>query len=467
MKQGARLTVVGVDGLDFDVVNQIGPATLPTLHPFLAGSTPHASTFPPDSVPSWTTIVTGLAPEEHGQLKNADFLLQGDSARVEASLDPHQHTCFWEEGKGIDDIAVLNPFLAFPPWAPRGRGAMASGPSFAEEAPAIADPRSLLTGELPRMGGFASIPSQRHLEEFVEDTLAVGAAQFDYFLRQLESRRWDLVFVTNLTVDRIQHYAWRHFDHLDPTHPGAALAHLVPRAHQQVDEFLQKVLQMAGPDDAVALISDHGHGQRASIGVNLAEIFRQRGLLLLEGNSRTRRLIERSKNGVMAAATWCHAEESAVWAVRKLPGRKALKSGALAGTPRDQGVKVPDLAGSNPFGGISVGSDELMPQVLEILLSLEYHGAKVVKWAQPAPEVLTSGRNDRGLYPDLLFEFLPRFGPTWNFFGPEFSPIITHKIQSGGHTRRAVFATNLADPPVPGDSHDVHDALVSLVQRIS
>ena len=52
MDSGARTLVVGVDGLDFDLVRQLR-RRLPLLNQILDGSRPHESVFPPDSVPSW------------------------------------------------------------------------------------------------------------------------------------------------------------------------------------------------------------------------------------------------------------------------------------------------------------------------------------------------------------------------------------------------------------------------------
>jgi predicted AlkP superfamily phosphohydrolase/phosphomutase len=141
---GADLLVIGVDGLDFDLVHELRDR-VPTLYKIVSGTQPHASVFPPDSVPSWTTIVTGLAPTEHAQLSNVKYFLEdAQESTVQANLNDFSERCFWERATG-DTIAVVNPFLAYPPWAPRGAGAMVSGPPFAEEAPMVADPNGLLT----------------------------------------------------------------------------------------------------------------------------------------------------------------------------------------------------------------------------------------------------------------------------------------------------------------------------------
>jgi hypothetical protein len=458
---GAGLLVVGVDGLDYDVVTNLGPATLPALHPIVAGSRPHESTMPPDSVPSWTSIMTGLHPHEHGQFHSMNYLL--DSSGVDASVEPFKDSCFFELGPSAV-VGVINPFLAFPPWAPSGTGSMVSGPSFSEGPAQVADPNHLLIGEPPaRMGGFTTVPKQSDLEGFAEDTFAIADAQFAYTLRQLEGRRWDLLFHTNLTVDRIQHFAWRHFDRTDPTHPGNRLAHLVVRAYQQLDQFVARCQALLRPGDQLVVVSDHGHGQRASIGVNLNEHFRRNGMLLLDQRSPSRRLLETVKTAGLSIASSCHLEEPAIWIAKRLPGKKALKSGASAGKPKTSSTYVPDIGGSNPFGGIHVGSDADLERARDLMASLEYRGRRILRWCTPAEEVI--GASDRGELPSLLFELEPQFGPTWNMYGPIFAPIITHRRISGGHTRRAVAAPQSGQGAAT-DSTDVHRLLCEMARRV-
>lgn len=448
------MLIVGIDGFDTDVALRIGPRALPNLYPLVEAGGVHSGVIPPDSVPSWTSIITGQPPDVHGQLRNFNaFLGSGDQhARVS-----REDGCFWDQLPG-QRVAVVNPFLAFPPWAPNGSGLMVSAPPFDECPPEVADPSGLLVGALPRrMGGFAGIPSQRNLEKFAEQTAGIARDQFEFSLRQLAAHRWDVFFHTSLTVDRMQHFAWRHFDETDPTYPGSALKHLIPESYRQVDDFIGEARSLGRAEDAVILVSDHGHGQRASIGVNLTELLRREGLLLIERPTRLRRAVERAKTATLAAASACHAEAGALWIARGLPGRAALKDGSLL-KPMSTSTSVPDLAGSNPFGGIDVPDDATAETVVQLLSSLEFEGQRVVRWCFPAEEVVP-GAASTNVYPSLLFEMEPKFGPTWNMFGQLFSPIITHQKQSGGHRRSGTFASSLTLQP-PSDSADVNRALL-------
>jgi hypothetical protein len=202
------------------------------------------------------------------------------------------------------------------------------------------------------------------------------------------------------------------------------------------------------------------------MGINLNEAFRREGLLLQMRPTAARRLVEMGKTWTMHAAVSCHAEDPLIWAARKIPGRQALKAGTVTGKPGPRSVSVPNLGGSNPFGGINTGGDDaLTTRAAETLSALRYESRPVLRWCIPTEEVIETKRNDARTYPDLLFELEPDFGPTWNLYGPIFSPIITHKRVSGGHRRDAVFACT-ADVPPPATSTEVNRALRWLCRNI-
>lgn len=462
---GTKLLALGVDGLDHDVVLRLGPQLLPNLHPLVAASRAHESTFPPDSVPSWTTMLTGVVPWVHGQLHSKNYILDKAAGPEVAGLHGLRDKCFWTSLPGSARIAVINPFLAYPAFEPGPAGAMVSAPSFSELPPSVVDPGGRLVGTPPaRMGGFTSVPQQKDIARFGAETQAVAAEQFSYALTQLRSAQWDVVFHTNLTVDRIQHFAWRHFDPSDPTHPGDEHADLVPAAYKQVDDFLAEAMPLCAPGAGLVVFSDHGHGPRASMGVNLQEHFRRNGLYLVS-TTPARRAVETAKTAVLSYASRCHAEDPVIWLARRMPGKAALKSGAVVGRPGLGSVKVPNVAGSNPYGGVATGGDDGMTShVIELLEGLEHHGRRIAKWVRPAEAVLGTSEFAPH-YPDVLFELRPEYAPTWNLYGPVFAPIITRKRLSGGHTRRAVFATTAEDLHA-ADSAGVHVALRQLCERL-
>ncbi len=64
-----RIVVIGIDGLDADLLRVYGPS-LPNLRLLMLES-PYLelqSCFPPDPAPSWASIYTGQNPAQHGML---------------------------------------------------------------------------------------------------------------------------------------------------------------------------------------------------------------------------------------------------------------------------------------------------------------------------------------------------------------------------------------------------------------
>jgi hypothetical protein len=461
-----QLLVVGVDGLDHDVVRSLGPDVLPTLAPLVASSAPHASTFPPDSVPSWTSILTGEPPWRHGQLHSVNFLL--DEQPAQADLAGWRGKLAWDTGRQDVRTAVLNPFLAHPPFPPDGAGAMVSGPSFSEGTGTAVDPLGLLpSANPPRMGGFSWMPSRSELEGFAADTGRTADEQYGYFLRVLTAAAFDIVFCTTLVLDRMEHVFWRFHDPADPLHPGpTAFSDVIVDEHRRLDAFLAEARSLCADDHTVVVVSDHGHGPRAYWGINLQEILRREGLFHVSSGLRAR-LTEFAKTMVLSSALNCHADPLVLAAAKRAPKRSALKSGAHLGRPTSDSAEVRDIGGSNPWAGISTGrNDATTATVVELLGGLRHRGRPVVRETRLRDNVMPP--QAANVYPDVLVQFEPQYAPTWNLFGPTVAPIITRRRLSGGHTRRAVYAS--AGPLAgarPTGSVEVYAALREIVTAVS
>ena len=82
-----KVILLGFDGMDFDLTSDlIKQGHLPNLKKLAdsGGFSPLLSVFPPDSIPSWITVYTGLNPSEHGILEHVNYLLD---KKGETSID--------------------------------------------------------------------------------------------------------------------------------------------------------------------------------------------------------------------------------------------------------------------------------------------------------------------------------------------------------------------------------------------
>src|SRR5438067_1974576 len=141
-----RVVMIGIDGLDADLLRVYGPS-LPHLRrlmlesPFLE----LVSSFPPETTSTWASIYTGLNPGKHGVLDTGNYdSFQRTSPRLK--IPPGE--TFWDiasrEGKRV---CTINPLLAYPAWPINGVmlslppiGIKGCGPSVTPEMAALAEP---------------------------------------------------------------------------------------------------------------------------------------------------------------------------------------------------------------------------------------------------------------------------------------------------------------------------------------
>jgi predicted AlkP superfamily phosphohydrolase/phosphomutase len=106
--------------------------------------------------------------------------------------------------------------------------------------------------------------------------------RFDIAGHLLRSRDWDLLFMVAMGTDRIGHYFMRF---LDPAHgrydPDPRYADAIRDHYRYCDERVGELVQGAGPDTVVMVVSDHGI-QRLDGKVNLNQWLAGNGYLCLE-----------------------------------------------------------------------------------------------------------------------------------------------------------------------------------------
>lgn len=454
------LIVLGVDGLDWKYVDA-HREHLPNLAdwPILA---PLASIFPPDSIPAWTTIFTGVPPGEHGMLESIDYLDKqpGRSAVLAGSRLPGR--TFWDEASRCGKrVCVVNPFLAYPAW--NVNGAMVAGPVFVSgEISYTGIARSNL-GRVPELGGIVTFPTPKTMGPFVEATLEGTAQQADFGLGLLDRTQADLFFLNILTIDRMQHFAWRFADHADPTYPGHnEHENAVLRAYRLVDAVAGKYAERG----RVLLCSDHGHGRRCVRMVYVDEVLRREGLIA-ESAQLSKRLLsvglEKSKRAVLGWSYRFALEAPAYKVARRLPNRKALKQSSFSSDAAASPARLSRLFGRNQFGGIDLGLDspEARTNAREILVRLRdpQTGAAVVEWARDR-EAVVSGRA-LNKYPPLLFKLREGYGVDFGIYGPVFGPDVNHRRISGGHKDLGVLACSFQLPEPPVGIDGIYDAILA------
>ena len=129
---------------------------------------PLESVVPADSIPSWTTIYTGLNPAEHGVLESIDYL--DFKNKVKGDYSVIQGHSFWdvlsEEGK---KVFIFNPFMAYPAW--NVNGLMICGPVFEGGDVSTNRPDLVDMKTMPSIGGMVDHPTDKEMPKFFENTM--------------------------------------------------------------------------------------------------------------------------------------------------------------------------------------------------------------------------------------------------------------------------------------------------------
>jgi predicted AlkP superfamily phosphohydrolase/phosphomutase len=408
-----RIVVIGIDGLDADLLRVYGPS-LPNLRLLMLES-PYLelqSCFPPDPAPSWASIYTGQNPAQHGILS----LQSNGVARGTLS-----------GGEVIGEREEHGNFQAHP-----AEPQMPAGDTFWDKA-SQAGKRACFANVhfssfLALLAGKGSETpvscTKRHLAQFCQSLHTHTGQQTDAGLELLRGEPWDVFFIQFHALDSIQRLLWRYSDPGDPTYPGKnEHAGRIRDCYALFDLVIGRFRAEMGDDCVLLVVSGYGYGRGCLYYLNLNEWLRAEGLLVT--HPRYTRLFHaryRSDN-IDAQATL---------------------------------AQVAKIALSPSFGGISLNRvaiqarrgmgnyEQVRNSIVKRLLHLRLNGRPVVHWAKTREEMYTGQYSDR--YPDILFELRNEYGISPAVHVPLTTNNPRHAIASGTHRMQGVLLLgNLPD----------------------
>jgi predicted AlkP superfamily phosphohydrolase/phosphomutase len=455
----SSIVIIGIDGMDYDLVQQ-WKDDLPIMSQMIKSDTfyPLESVFPPDSVPAWASIYTGLNPTEHGVLQHINYLSKGG---VAINIDNFKGRTFWDiAGKRDKKVCIINPFLAYPVWPVNG--VMINGPSFGK-GHVLSFPETIVNkgSDIPRLGGLVEFPRKDALKEFIYINQKDVRCITDFAIKMFEKDNYDLRFVTFLNLDRVQHFLWRYFDEDDPTYPGRnEFKNIIKEYYILFDSIIGK-MQEAFPDSVLLVLSDHGHGRRCTKVVNINEYLRQKGYLFSKGDKirflNYKFLIEKTKTLTLDFLDKYDMEDLLYKITPYIPFKKSLKSSSFLMNSLNNMAEVDThFGGVNPFGGIKINKvklqnikleyEDFRNQLINDLFKFNsgFQNNKIIKWIGKREDIYTG--NHIELYPDVLFELYPDYGASPTLHTKLISKSTTHKKISGGHNKYGVLGyANLPD----------------------
>lgn len=280
-----RLLVVGYDGATWELAEGWAKTgKLPTLARLMAqgGYGPLRSVMPVLSPAAWMSFATGVQPGRHGIF---DFVerAQGDyRLRLVTARDVKAPT-FWSLASNAGKrVAVINVPMTYP--AVEVNGLMVTGLGTPDAQP-FTHPVELgaqlkARGYRPnRVVFYEPGREEAYLRDVYEMTDRLADAALDLFRQE----PWDLFVVVFRDLDEISHYFWKHMDSAHPQHDPLTdqkYADEILKFYQHLDSQLARLIEAAGPNVDLVLVSDHGFGPLYK-DVFLNEWLKAEGLLVI------------------------------------------------------------------------------------------------------------------------------------------------------------------------------------------
>lgn len=271
-----RVLVIGIDSATFDVIEPlVAEGKLPTMRRLMEEGTwgRLRSTVPPFSAPAWASFITGRNPGSHGIF---GFLgpLRGEFERsVTSRLSMRGESLFGVASRNGKRVGVINVPFTYPPEEVNGfvlPGFMGAAGMLGRPA---THPRELLQELRDEIGPLRqevqTLPYffTDEKDELVQEFYRVEEQRKEATLYLMQRYEWDLLATVFISLDRVQHFFWKYMDTRHPAYdPGLARRYgsVIADFYGYLDRTVEEIIDRAGEDTTVIVLSDHGAGPNTS-----------------------------------------------------------------------------------------------------------------------------------------------------------------------------------------------------------
>jgi predicted AlkP superfamily phosphohydrolase/phosphomutase len=290
-----RTLFIGMDGATFTVLDSLTDVNSPdgVVMPCLKGLMERGfraklrSTAHPLTPPAWVSLMTGRTPGHHGVYDFVRFEDRGDEVffTLYDARDIKQETIWSMASRQQRRVASLNfPMMAPPPPV---SGSLIPGFVSWKHLRRNMTPDSLydrvrqipgfnpkdLAWDFERESKIGEEMTPDELESWIRHHLPREQQWFRIAETLLQEDQPDLFAIMFDGTDKIQHQAWHVLDPmLAPEQPDenyARLRRLVLSYFRQLDQYIERLVSMAGPKAQVFFASDHGFtGSREVVRIN-------------------------------------------------------------------------------------------------------------------------------------------------------------------------------------------------------
>ncbi len=441
-----KLIVIGVDGMDWDVIKKY-EIYLPNISEMMKQNNyPHLrSVFPADTTPAWATIFTGLDPTEHGII---NFINIGDKSNTYKpfQFDDSSFKCmtFWdklnEKGK---KCAVILPMNIKVGW--NINGLMITRPYLGKMHVYPEVKKEFYSPKLGTLGSEAKFTSEKLLYNLNTEFIKKAEEEFRLAKLAIENEACDVVFSYFSVIDGIQHDFWRHCDENHLEYPGETeFKNVIRDMYIKIDSYIGEIIA-SQPLASILVISDHGHGARPVYIARINEMLKRHGYLLPKqiNKSGTGKLSFK-KFFKKASISFVKKYGLPKWVVKlakEIPVWKGVFASSSDFDWDNTFAYLSDLSAlkNYSYGGIRIAGsienkqllcDEIIHKLKDI--SSEDEGTPVFKWIRRTDELYQGKYLSR--YPEIIFQLDECYGADWSLGEKLFEKQgFMHKLSPGSH----------------------------------
>jgi len=417
-----RCVVIGLDGLTFDLLDPwMEEGVLPNLAKVAAKGARGVlqSLDVPLSPPAWATITTGRDPGGHGIF---GFLRLRPGGYETELID--ERTCraprLWDHvGRAGLRVGVFNAPVT---WPPREVNGYLVGCFMTPDVTKTFTHPEALGRELHEaVGGYRTWTSQVYSPStplpYVRELGDLVRMRVRAIEHLFETRPVDFGMFVFMESDWLQHKVWHVLT--DPTQEASDLAREARAVYEALDAAVGRILELAGPDCNVLVVSDHGAGLHDRV-MYVNKWLADQGFLALKDTARgrLRRFLERRKFLPRAyrLLSWLRGRFN--WIGRLVPNVLAERAIGFVTSNEDVDWSRTRAYAREAFGEIFVNLKGREPQGIvsegaeyeAVLADLEKRLAEVQDPRSGRP-IVTKMRRGRDAYqgpfvasaPDLIF----------------------------------------------------------------
>jgi predicted AlkP superfamily phosphohydrolase/phosphomutase len=263
-----RVMIIGLDGATLDLIRPwVEEGILPTFQKLMQTGAwgPLRSIIPPLTPSAWSSFITGVNPGKHGIF---DFTVRpGQSSETSFVHSGHrQAPSLWQlAGIAGKRVIVYNVPVTYPP--ERVNGLLVSGlmtPPGATDASYPPELLQELKSVIPNLVlSDHSFFRPGREAELVRELSAIHAQNFKAAKYLMHRQPWDLFVMVFQHTDTLGHFLWKHMEDHGADLPEATrdvVANAIRDCYRDLDTKLGELIEEAGSDTYVMVISDHGHG---------------------------------------------------------------------------------------------------------------------------------------------------------------------------------------------------------------